>query len=266
MGHETPPHWDRSMRDRLRRGEAAALAELYDRFVSLAYAIARRVLDDEEDIGRVTREVFAHLWESPDDFDPDQGPMRTWIAAEAHRRALDELRAQVTGEAPAGPSEPDDPNLPPADGPGTTNDPLTPAGPNGQPVPLPASTAGGGTTAPPGATAAAGANGADPPPLPNAPPAPPARSPADEVAGGVAGKADALHAASTAARADYIVTAMPAPLRDALELTRFEHQDYRRMARALGITESEACRRLRLGLQLLSTAAEYPMGTTREEP
>ncbi|MYW68036.1 sigma-70 family RNA polymerase sigma factor [Streptomyces sp. SID8379] len=60
--------------------------------------------------------------------------------------------------------------------------------------------------------------------------------------------------ASAAARADYIVTSMPAPLRKALELAYFQRRDYRQTAADLGVTEDEARRRLRLGLQLLSTA------------
>ncbi|MER5952024.1 sigma-70 family RNA polymerase sigma factor [Streptomyces sp. NPDC001904] len=60
--------------------------------------------------------------------------------------------------------------------------------------------------------------------------------------------------ASAAARADYIVTSMPAPLRAALELAYFQRRDYRQTAADLGVTEDEARRRLRLGLQLLSTA------------
>ncbi|MGY0492562.1 sigma-70 family RNA polymerase sigma factor [Streptomyces sp. WG-D5] len=60
--------------------------------------------------------------------------------------------------------------------------------------------------------------------------------------------------AAAAARADYIVTSMPAPLRDALDLAYFQRRDYRQTAADLGVTEDEARRRLRLGLQLLSTA------------
>jgi RNA polymerase sigma-70 factor, ECF subfamily len=180
MGHETPPRWDRETRDRLRGGEAAALAELYDRFASLAYGIAWRVLGDEDATAQVTGEVFARIGEAPEEFDPERGPMRSWIAAEAHRRAVDRLRRQVEAA--------------------------------GDPVP---------------------------------------------------GAMDGVRSAATAARADYIFTAMPTPLRDALQLTRFEHHDYRRMAMRLGISEAEACRRLRLALQLLSSAAEYPMGTGR---
>ncbi|MFI7383375.1 sigma-70 family RNA polymerase sigma factor [Streptomyces sp. NPDC049813] len=62
--------------------------------------------------------------------------------------------------------------------------------------------------------------------------------------------------ASAAARADYIVTSMPAPLRAALELAYFQRRDYRQTATDLGVTEDEARRRLRLGLQLLSTARD----------
>ncbi|MDT0320375.1 sigma factor [Streptomyces millisiae] len=173
MAHETPPQWDRDMCQRLRRGEATALAEVYDRFASLAYGIAQRVLDDEEFTAGVTHDVFAGLWASPHAFDPRRGPMRSWIAEEAHRVAVDRLRRR----------------------PGVGRDP-------------------------------------------------------DEVAAKV-------RAASTAARADYIVTAMPAPLRDALELTRFQRQDCAQTAARLGITEAEARRRLRLGLQLLSSAHRY---------
>jgi RNA polymerase sigma-70 factor (ECF subfamily) len=60
--------------------------------------------------------------------------------------------------------------------------------------------------------------------------------------------------ASVAARADYIVQSMPVPLRSALERAYFQRRDYRQTATDLGITEDEARRRLRLGLQLLSTA------------
>ncbi len=60
--------------------------------------------------------------------------------------------------------------------------------------------------------------------------------------------------ATVAARADYIVQSMPAPLRAALELAYFQRRDYRQTAADLGVTDEEARRRLRLGLQLLATA------------
>ncbi|MFB7220991.1 RNA polymerase sigma factor [Streptomyces sp. NPDC002596] len=65
--------------------------------------------------------------------------------------------------------------------------------------------------------------------------------------------------ATAAARADYIVASMPAPLRAALELAYIQRRDYRQTATDLGVTEDEARRRLRLGLQLLSTANTRPL-------
>ncbi|MFD9430448.1 RNA polymerase sigma factor [Streptomyces sp. NPDC060002] len=176
---DAPPRWDRKMQQRLARGEAAALGELYDRFASLVHGLAHRVLGDERAADGITREVFAHVWEHPDSYDPKQGPLRTWVAALTHRLAVQRLRATETAA-------------------------LAEAGP---------------------------------------------------------GSAEAteelehrVRHASVAARADYIVQAMPAPLRAALELAYFQRRDYRQTAVDLGVTEDEARRRLRLGLQLLSTA------------
>ncbi|WP_330288954.1 sigma-70 family RNA polymerase sigma factor [Streptomyces sp. NBC_00576] len=188
---DTPPRWDRKMQQRLARGEAAALGELYDRFASLVHGLAHRVLGDEQAADRVTRDVFAHVWQHPDTYDPKQGPLRSWLATLTHRLAVQRLRQTETAALAQGdPDAPDD----------------THAGP-------PASSTGF----------------------------------LEELERRV-------RRASVAARADYIVTSMPAPLRAALELAYFQRRDYRQTAADLGVTEAEARRRLRLGLQLLSTA------------
>ncbi|MER6783782.1 sigma-70 family RNA polymerase sigma factor [Streptomyces sp. NPDC000658] len=176
---DAPPRWDRKMQQRLARGEAAALGELYDRFASLVHGLAHRVLGDERAADGITREVFAHVWEHPDAYDPRQGPLRTWVAALTHRLAVQRLRATETA-----------------------------------------------------ALAETGHGSAE------------AREELER----------RVRHASVAARADYIVQAMPAPLRAALELAYFQRRDYRQTAADLGVTEDEARRRLRLGLQLLSTA------------
>ncbi|PRH76300.1 RNA polymerase subunit sigma-70 [Streptomyces solincola] len=84
-----------------------------------------------------------------------------------------------------------------------------------------------------------------------------------ERGGGSAEDAEALeqrvHRASVAARADFIVRSMPVPLRAALESAYFQRRDYRQTAAELGVTEDEARRRLRLGLQLLASAQTAPL-------
>ena len=184
---DAPPRWDRKMQQRLVRGEAAALGELYDRFASLVHGLAHRVLGDEQAADGITREVFAHVWENPEAYDPKHGPLRSWVATLTHRLAVQRLRATETAALARG-------------GPGTTED-----------------------------------------------------------------LERKVRSASVAARADYIVTSMPTPLRAALELAYFQRRDYRQAAADLGVTEDEARRRLRLGLQLLSTAHDAgPSGAPPE--
>ena len=102
--NDVPPHGDPGMRERLLRGEAAALGELYDRFAPLVHGLAHRVLGDEQAADLVTREVFAHVWEHPDAYDPRRGPLRAWVAGLAHRFAVRRLRA--IGGGGAGQSSP----------------------------------------------------------------------------------------------------------------------------------------------------------------
>ncbi|RPK60875.1 ECF RNA polymerase sigma factor SigK [Streptomyces sp. ADI96-02] len=185
MAKDAPPRWDRRMQQRLARGEAAALGELYDRFSSLVHSQAHRMLDDQEAADLVTREVFAQIWEDPGAYDPKQGSMRSWVARLTHRRSVQRLRRAETS-----------------------------------------------------AYAEEHGEGAVPDP--------------EELERRV-------RSATAAARADYIVSSMPAPLRRALELAYVHRRDYRQTAADLGVTEDEARRRLRLGLQLLSTANARPL-------
>ncbi|MEU7020486.1 sigma-70 family RNA polymerase sigma factor [Streptomyces sp. NPDC046203] len=178
---DTPLRWDRRMQQRLARGEAAALGELYDKFASLVHSLAHRVLDDDEAADQVTREVFGYIWENPDAYDPKEGNLRAWVARLTQRQAVYRLReAEARAYAERGEGSAEEVEL-------------------------------------------------------------------------------KVRRASVAARADFIVTSMPTPLRQALELAYFQRRDYRQTAADLGVTEDEARRRLRLGLQLLSTANTRPL-------
>ncbi|MEE4492288.1 RNA polymerase sigma factor [Streptomyces sp. BE230] len=192
MAKNAPPRWDRRMQQRLARGEAAALGELYDRFASLVHSQANRMLDDESAADLVTREVFGYVWENPDAYDPKQGSMRSWVARLTHRESVQRLRRTAAARQ--------------------ADEEYGTYGGEG------------------------GAGGVDPADL-----------------------EERVRLATAAARADYIVASMPAPLRAALELAYIQRRDYRQTATDLGVTEDEARRRLRLGLQLLSTAHTRPL-------
>lgn len=93
MAQHGPSDSDRTVQRRLSEGEAAALGEAYDRFASLVHGLALRVLVDDAAANRITSEVFTRLWEHPEAYDPDRGPLRSWLAELTHRLAVQRLRA-----------------------------------------------------------------------------------------------------------------------------------------------------------------------------
>ncbi|MEU6231842.1 sigma-70 family RNA polymerase sigma factor [Kitasatospora sp. NPDC047058] len=96
------PRWDEQLQRRLARGEETALGELYDQLAPMVHGLAGRILADEAAAAQLTREIFAHVWEHPEAFDPAQGSLRSWIGSLTHRRAVDRLRVRraAEGEGP----------------------------------------------------------------------------------------------------------------------------------------------------------------------
>ncbi|MET8539536.1 sigma-70 family RNA polymerase sigma factor [Kitasatospora sp. NPDC004799] len=103
---ERTPRWDEQLQRRLARGEETALGELYDQLAPMVHGLAGRILADQAAATQLTREVFAHVWEHPEDFDPARGSLRSWLGALTHRRAVERLRARRAAErAPAAEAE-----------------------------------------------------------------------------------------------------------------------------------------------------------------
>jgi RNA polymerase sigma-70 factor, ECF subfamily len=68
------------------------MAELYDRYSSVVYAIALRVLNDTGAAEDVLQEVFLQLWRNPGAFDAARGSLGAWLAVITRNRAIDALR------------------------------------------------------------------------------------------------------------------------------------------------------------------------------
>jgi RNA polymerase sigma-70 factor (ECF subfamily) len=75
------------------RHSEAALAEVYRRHGGAVYGLARRVLNNGAEAEDVAQVVFLHLWNNPDRFDPSRGPLRSFLLAQAHGRAVDVVRS-----------------------------------------------------------------------------------------------------------------------------------------------------------------------------
>jgi RNA polymerase sigma-70 factor (ECF subfamily) len=76
----------------MKSGDQSALAELYDRYSSVVYAVALRVLGDTGAAEDVLQEVFLQLWRNPGAFDSARGSLGAWLAVIARNRSIDALR------------------------------------------------------------------------------------------------------------------------------------------------------------------------------
>jgi RNA polymerase sigma-70 factor (ECF subfamily) len=76
----------------MKSGDQSAMAELYDRYSSIVYAVALRVLGDTGAAEDVQQEVFLQLWRNPGAFDSARGSLGAWLAVITRNRAIDSLR------------------------------------------------------------------------------------------------------------------------------------------------------------------------------
>lgn len=76
----------------IRSGDQQAMAELYDRYCSIVYSVALRVLQDTSGAEDVLQDIFMQLWRKPGAFDASRGNMAAWLAVIARHRAIDALR------------------------------------------------------------------------------------------------------------------------------------------------------------------------------
>jgi RNA polymerase sigma-70 factor, ECF subfamily len=76
----------------VRSGNQDAMAQLYDRYSSVVYAVALRVLGDTAAAEDVLQEIFMQLWRNPGAFDASRGNLAPWLAVITRHRAVDVLR------------------------------------------------------------------------------------------------------------------------------------------------------------------------------
>ena len=85
-----PP--DTALVSAIRGGDQSAMATLYDRYSSIVYSVALRVLADTGAAEDVLQEVFMQLWRNPTAFDASRGSLGAWLAVITRNRSIDALR------------------------------------------------------------------------------------------------------------------------------------------------------------------------------
>ena len=83
---------DTALVSAIRAGDQNAMAALYDRYSSIVYSVALRVLGDTGAAEDVQQDVFMQLWRNPGAFDASRGNLGAWLAVIARNRAIDAIR------------------------------------------------------------------------------------------------------------------------------------------------------------------------------
>ncbi len=85
----------RTLIDAIARGDADALAGLYDRHSGLAYSLCTLILGNPADAEEAVADTFLQVWRTADRFDPARGSVPAWIVTIARSRALDIARGRA---------------------------------------------------------------------------------------------------------------------------------------------------------------------------
>jgi RNA polymerase sigma-70 factor, ECF subfamily len=83
---------DTALVSAIRSGDQSAMATLYERYSSIVYSVALRVLADTGTAEDVLQEVFMQLWRNPGAFDSSRGSLGAWLAVITRNRSIDTLR------------------------------------------------------------------------------------------------------------------------------------------------------------------------------
>ena len=75
-------------------GDVEALRHIYQRYGTLAYSLAVRILGDPGRAEDVVQDSFMRLWNNSAAFDPARGSLRAWLLTLVRNRAIDQLRGR----------------------------------------------------------------------------------------------------------------------------------------------------------------------------
>jgi RNA polymerase sigma factor (sigma-70 family) len=94
---------DRATLERIAGGDHGAIEILYERYKSMAYALALRITGDPATAEDVVQDAFIGAWRNAARYEAGRGSVKTWLLAIVHHRAIDATRRRrPTTELPDG--------------------------------------------------------------------------------------------------------------------------------------------------------------------
>jgi RNA polymerase sigma-70 factor (ECF subfamily) len=85
---------DAALLEQVLGGDDEALETLYRRYGGACFALARRILDDNQLAEDVVQQVFTALWKGSG-FDVRRGALSTWLMSVTHHKSIDVLRREA---------------------------------------------------------------------------------------------------------------------------------------------------------------------------
>lgn len=81
---------------KLKQRDPSGLADVYDRYGTLAYSVMLRVTRNSSAAEDLAQELFLRVWNRSHDFDSGRGSLCAWILAIARNLAIDYIRSAQT--------------------------------------------------------------------------------------------------------------------------------------------------------------------------
>jgi RNA polymerase sigma-70 factor (ECF subfamily) len=75
-------------------GDREAFRRFYDRYATLAFTFALRVLGARSDAEDLLQEVFLQVWRQAQSYSPQRGSPEAWLITITRSRAIDKLRSR----------------------------------------------------------------------------------------------------------------------------------------------------------------------------
>ena len=79
------------------QGNKEALEELYNRYSTSVFSLARYMLRNEALAEEATQDIFVNIWLKAASYRPDRGEPKGWIMSVAHHKVIDVIRSRRRG-------------------------------------------------------------------------------------------------------------------------------------------------------------------------
>jgi RNA polymerase sigma-70 factor (ECF subfamily) len=97
----------RALLEQIAGGDGEAFRRFYDRYASLVFTFAIRLLGSRSDAEDLLQEVFLQVWRQAQSYSPERGSPEAWLITMTRSRGIDKLRS--TRRRDMSPLSPDEP-------------------------------------------------------------------------------------------------------------------------------------------------------------